>query len=341
MDEFVMGTMQDEEPNDFEVVVDESDDLQTAEEPPQEAEQETSAIEDEGTREAEQETSATEDEGTQEAEQGDNAEEDAELASMPAKFKKRLTREIRLREQIIQEREQIKTAAMQVAQIASQRENEVAQLRKANAALQRQFVETLDYAYERDIGAKSLDLRKAREEGDYDAELKAQSDLDTLRFQLQQVRQAKASMPDPETTTDPQQQTSQQQAQPQQQVQQPTPPAAQAIKWIERNKAWFTNPKFAGHRAFTLAEDARLVNEGYDKTSDEYYTELDRRIDDAFPALRKKSAPARSPVAPAGSRVPATSSRVIKITKVDMQNMRKYGLDPTNKEHLREYARSK
>jgi len=288
---------------------------------------------------AEDEVDEPADEDAEEPTGESQSEEDAELASMPAKFKKRLTREIRLREQIIQEREQIKAQAVQVVNFAKQRDDEVTHLKKQNAALQRQFAETLDYAYERDITMKASELRKAREDGDYDVELKVQGELDQLRFQHNQVRQAKVNLPDPEkvVATQPAQQAPQQQQAPQH-----APPAPQAVKWLERNKAWFANPKFAGHRAFALAEDLQLVREGYDKTSDEYYTELDRRVDEAFPSLRKKGKPTSSPVAPASSS-PArnTPSNVVKLTKADLSNMRAFGLDPSNKEHLREYAKSK
>jgi hypothetical protein len=111
---------------------------------------------------------------------------------------------------------------------------------------------------------------------------------------------------------------------------------------LEKNQAWFANKKYAAHRAFVLQEDANLVEEGYDKHAPEYYKELDRRVDRAFPTLRKKATKSHSPVAPAASSPSRnTSSKTITLKKADLQNMRTFGLDPNNKEHLREYARSK
>lgn len=319
--------------DDLEVVVDESDEGDTDE----------AASEDNQEGTDEPEASAEEDPAEESAPEATETEEDEELASMPAKFKKRLTREIRLREQIIAEREQIKTAAIQVAQLAKQREDEVVTLKKQNVALQRQFAETLDYAYERDISMKAQELRRAREDGDYDAEIKIQSELDTLRFQHNQVRQAKTTLPDPEAVVAPAPQVAapQQQA-PQQPQPQRQPPAPLAVKWIDNNKSWFRNPKFEEHQAAVLRIDAKLKAEGYDPNSKDYYEELDTRVDALFPGLRKKVKPKGSPVAPAGN-APAsnTSKKTITITKADLNNMRAFGLDPTNKEHLREYARNK
>jgi hypothetical protein len=113
--------------DDIEIVVDESDEPEVEETPDAEEAQ------------AEPEEAAPEE--TASAEE----EPDTELAAMPEKIKKRFAREKRLRDTIIQEREQIKSAAIQVAQFAQQREDEVVSLKKKNAALERQFIETLDY----------------------------------------------------------------------------------------------------------------------------------------------------------------------------------------------------
>lgn len=272
-------------------------------------------------------------------------DQDAELAAMPDKVKKRFMREKRLRDTIIQEREQIRSAAIQVATLAKQREDEVTALKRQNASLQKQFAETLDYAYERDISITASEIRRAKEDGNYDTELKLQGDLDKLRFQQNQLRQVKATLPEPEAAAPAPQapqrsdQAPQQQAEPQQRG---APPAPLAVKWINNNKAWFLNPKFKAHHSFVRTIDSEIVAEGYDPQSPEYYKELDRRVDEAFPALRKKPKTVASPVGAVGT-APASnsSSRTIKLGRSDLENMRRYGLDPTNKEHLREYARSK
>jgi len=93
-----------------------------------------------------------------------------------------------------------------------------------------------------------------------------------------------------------------------------------------------------------LGVDAQLVREGYDKHSPTYYAELNKRVDKAFPTLRKLSgtagtAPPVAPVTGGGSK--AVPRGTVHLNKNDLSNMRKFGLDPTNKTHLREYALSK
>lgn len=318
-----------EEPlaDDIEVEIDESDD-------------EGEASADEGDDAAAESAEDADEEEPVEA-AGEEDDGDVELKAMPEKIKKRFMREKRLRDEIIQEREQIKDVALRVAQVAQQRETEIAQLRRAQATIQRQQADTLEFAYEQAIVLKSNELRKARDEGNYDDELKAQGELDKLRFQQNQIRESKRNLPDPESIRIPEAPVFQQPPQPQRQPEAPEP---RAIQWIERNKAWFNNKAFSDQRDAVLAIDSKLVREGFDKKSPEYYKELDRRIDKMFPTLRKRAVGRTngSPVAGVSSS-PASrvSSKTIKLNRADLRNMRMFGLDPTNKEHLREFARSK
>jgi hypothetical protein len=311
--------------DDIEVVVDESDE---SDEP---AAEEVAA---EPEAEAVAEDAVPEDD--------EDAADAVAMEGASEKTKKRFLREKRLRQEIIAERDRVRDVAIRVAKLAKERDDELVAVKKQNAVIQRQFAETLDYAYDKDIALKAAEVRKAQEAGDFDAELKAKGDLDTLRYQQNQVRQAKASLPDPEKVTSaaPQPQPNAA-AQPAAPAQRPAP-APLAVKWLGANKVWFNNPKFEAHKDFVLSVDKKLIREGYDPKSTDYYTELDARIDAAFPTLRKSAAVVRSPVAPAGNAPASNRSRkTITLTRADLANMRRFGLDTANKEVLREYARNK
>lgn len=278
---------------------------------------------------------------------------DAELEetdkAYPEPIKKRIKREIRIRKRVEADFEQVKDAAIKVAQLAQDREAEATSLRNELQNLRRQHAEVLEVTFEKEIQITSSKLRKARDDGDYDAEMKAQSEIDQLRFKQNQVREARRSLGEPQAQPAAQPQgQAQPQAQPQPQGQQPAarPPAPQkAVQWVEANKSWFQNPKFAGHREFVVGVDRQLRREGYDQNTDEYYKELDRRVDEAFPTLRKAPAGAgsTSPVAPvlSGGSRSVGGKRSVTLTSADFDNMRMFGLDPTNKAHLQEYARNK
>jgi hypothetical protein len=299
-----------------------------AEEPPVEAE-------------AEAEEPATDD--IPDSELGD----DAKMYSKSAKS--RVKREIRIRKQVEADFEQMREAAIQVAQVAQQRETELETTKAELINLKRQHVGVLEVTFGDRIALKSAELRTARDNGDYEAETKLQGDIDQLRFQQNKVRDMKqglgdpsAAKPLPPTPPQPPQQVAQPPA-PQQAAQ---PPAPLAVKWIDKNKAWFNNPQFAGHKSFVIGVDQQLSREGYDKYTPEYYAELDRRVDETFPTLRKKAAPASgSPVAPtsrAGGGAPAKpTKRSVTLTQADFATMRQFNLDPENVEHRKAFAMSK
>lgn len=271
-----------------------------------------------------------------------DAELEATDKAYPEPIKKRIKREIRIRKRVEAEFEQVKEAAIQVAHLAQDRETELNVAKEQLKNLQRVHADVLAVTFDKDIQLKAAELRKARTDGDYDAEIKIQSDLDTLRFQQHQVREARRNLG--EATTAPT--VSAPASVPTTEAAKTPPPPQKAIQWVSANKSWFSQPKFAGHTLFARGVDAQLMKEGYDKNTDEYYKELDRRIDEAFPTLRKATNTITSPVAPTTSSIASsakttTGKRAITLTRADLENMRTFGLDPSNKDHLREYARNK
>jgi len=121
--------------------------------------------------------------------------------------------------------------------------------------------------------------------------------------------------------------------------------------WMERNK-WFGTEKHAVATGAVKTLSAQLEREGISPDDPKHYTELDRRLHQELPSLRTRlraDAPrqANRPgpgtiVAPA-RQAPArgTSPNKVTLTGSDLQNMRSFGMDPNNKVHLQEYARSK
>lgn len=290
-------------------------------------------------------------EGEQQPESTEGETDFAELETAPPAFRKavkaRWEREKRLRAQIIGERDQIRDAAVQVATIAKQREQELTTVKAQMLELQRQHAEVLEVTFDKEIALKSKEMRAARDNNDYDAEQKLQGELETLRFQQNQIKEARRNIPAAPTASATPTPTPAAPAAGEAPGAQPAPakkpltPAA--AKWIANNKVWLESPKFAGHREFVVGVDRQLQREGYLPTTDEFFKELDRRVDEAFPTLRKKPQPTNLPpvAAVGGGAQSAPGKRTVTLNKADLENMRRFGLDPTNKAHLREYASNK
>lgn len=260
----------------------------------------------------------------------------------PESIKKRIKREIRIRKKAQDDGEQIRAAAVQAVQYAQAKEAELVTAKEQVRNLQKQHADVLDLAFDKDIQLKRLALKSAREEGRNDDEMVIQGEMNTLQYQQNQIRDVKRTLANTVEPLATQQQQQQPAPQPTAQPQR-EPPAPLAVAWIDRNKIWFNNPEYAGHKHFVLGVDAQLIKEGYDKHSPTYYAELDKRVDKAFPVLRRSmgagTAPPVAPVGAGGSKVVAKGS--VRLNRDDLANMRRFGLDPTNKQHLREYAVNK
>jgi len=138
-------------------------------------------------------------------------------------------------------------------------------------------------------------IAKAREENDVNTELEAQERLSALSGEQRQV----ASWL--QTQQEAVQQQSYQQAQPAPapQPQRPTP-SPRAEEWAEQN-SWFGQDRVMTYAAWGIHQTL-VEQEGVDPNSDEYYTELDKRVRNNFPdkfsqSRQQRSAPAVAPAA--------------------------------------------
>ena len=139
-------------------------------------------------------------------------------------------------------------------------------------------------------------IAKAREENDVNTELEAQERLSALGGEQRQVAGWL------QTQQEVVQQQSYQQAQPAAAPVQPRPqPNPQAEDWAEKN-SWFGQDRVMTYAAWGIHQTL-IEQEGVDPNSDEYYTELDKRVRDTFPnkfkeeTRQQRSAPAVAPAA--------------------------------------------
>ena len=134
-------------------------------------------------------------------------------------------------------------------------------------------------------------LQKANEEQNIDAQVDAQQKLASLAVEAQRVQALNQRRT--------QQPVQEQQEFVQQEQEAPMKPDPRAEAWAEGN-SWFGDDRAMTMTSFAIHED--LLNEGFDATSDEYYSEIDKRIRDEFPhkfgETSQQSRPAQA-VAPA------------------------------------------
>lgn len=203
---------------------------------------------------------------------GDDGSEHDDVMNSAQKRINRLTKKMRDAER---QREEAVRYAQQVQQEAEQLKQRMKQL--DTGYLQ-------EYGSRLDLETKTAEaeFKRAVEVGDSEKIITSQRRLNELYSAAQKYRDAKRMQ-----ETREQQYTAQQQyAAPQpQQYQQPAQqpvrrPDRKAEDWAERN-TWFGQDEVKTFAAFGIHK--KLVeDEGFDPQSDEYYTELDRRIQRSF-----------------------------------------------------------
>jgi hypothetical protein len=214
---------------------------------------------------------------------------------------------------------------------------EVAALRRQLAEIEHERAQ--ERKVQREARTKHLDdalartrteLKTAIEEGDSDRQIELQDALAGLR--AEKLFLDKAPEHTPAAPEVPQIQAKSQ----------------AAAKWLE-GKAWVNNPAYAAQNKALLRIAQAVADDGYDPEADGYYQELQRRLAHSYPDLfqAKGNGVSRKPGQQTVGRVsrddpPKTAAdKGKRVLTADMQkNMVRFGLDPKNPEHAREYLRS-
>jgi len=174
-------------------------------------------------------------------------------------------------------------------------------------------------------------LHRANEEQNTDQQVEAQQKLASLAVEAQRVQALNQSRAVREQQVVAPQQFSQDY--PQGQQTRPTPPDPKAESWAEDN-SWFGEDRAMTMTSFVIHQD--LLSEGFDAASNEYYSEIDKRIRDEFPhrfdaAASQTNRPVQA-VAPA-KRSAKIGRKTVRLTPSQVAIAKKLGVP------LDEYAK--
>jgi hypothetical protein len=216
-------------------------------------------------QETEVEVSGGEDDSSQSASETDNFDK-ADNATQ--KRIDRLTKKMR-------EAERQREEAIKFAQGV---QSEASQLKQRMDALDSNYVNEYSNRVEIQTTSAEADLARAIEIGDTAGVVEAQRRITRLAIEQDRANQAKVQQARYAQQVQAQQQARVNQPMPQQQPRRPDP---KAEHWARRN-SWFGEDEAMTYAAFGVHK--KLVeDEGFDPQSDEYYTELDRRMAGEFP----------------------------------------------------------
>jgi hypothetical protein len=162
------------------------------------------------------------------------------------------------------------------------------------------------------------DYKAAQEAFDTDAILAAQEALTDAKMKVAAVQNFRpAPLQVDEYAVQPQQPASQQ-----------VQPDEKTLRWQAKNQ-WFGAQGFEEVSSFALGLHQKLVSNGVDPRSDEYFEQIDARVKSTFPEMfggtSEKSRRPSSVVAPATR---STGTRKVQLTPSQAALIKKYNLDP-------------
>ena len=169
--------------------------------------------------------------------------------------------------------------------------------------------------------------QQAMTEGDVEKQMEAQQRIAQLAIEKERLNLRKRKVEQEASRKEEPVQQEPWNAQAQTAAQAQPDPKAQ--DWAQDNK-WFGTDKAMTYTAMSFHDE--LINEGFDASSEEYYTEIDRRIRTEFPHKFEDQSKPKQKVASA-VRTTASGRRTVKLTPSQVAIAKKLGVP------LEEYAK--
>ena len=307
---------------DVEVELPEEKTEEVVEQPTEDTPNEAQDLKDGGSADNTPEKPVEQSAGEQGDKQEDNSQQIEEYSESVKKRIAKLTKRMR-------EAERQKEEALRYADSVKKERD---QFKTTADSLDKNYVTEMEGRITSSIAAAQEKLRAARQAEDPKAETEALAAISQLGYEQGKLAELKTQHQMQETAAKetPVEQPTQQ---PRQQAQ--TPPDPRAEEWAEKNE-WFGKDSAMTYTAFDLHRKL-TEEEGIDPRSEEYYTEIDKRIRLEFP--HKFDTPKDKPVSKptqtvaSATRSPKTNRKQVRLTSSQVAIARKLGVP------LEEYAK--
>jgi len=235
----------------------------------------------------------------------------------------------------LRESERREVAAIEYAQGVQE---DAGKLRNRARRLDAGYVGEFATRVEAETNEAKKALKAAVELGDSDAQVEAQQKLARLAIESERVKSTQAQRERLKKEMEsrgvnPNQPQMPQQPQYPQQPPPPPPPDPRAESWAEKNK-WFGEDEPMTLTSFSIHR--KIVEEGFDPTTDDYYNEIDKRMKETFPHKFAPDGGAVSPtqtVASASRGGPIRRKGTVRLTPSQVAISKKLGVP------LSEYAK--
>ena len=229
------------------------------------------------------------------------------------------------------EAERREQAAIQYAQ-GVQRDSQ--QIKERAQQIDSGYVAEYGDRVEAQITQAKRELKEAMDLGDTEKQVEAQTKISRLSIEEERAASHKAQRERLKQEmeargVDPRQPQMPQQPYPQQRPT-PRPPDPKAEEWANKNE-WFGQDEPMTLTSFSILR--KLVEEGFDTTSDSYYSEIDKRMKETFPHRFDKVSPTQAVSSVNRSASPGRRKGTVSLTPSQVAISKKLGVP------LSEYAK--
>jgi len=223
--------------------------------------------------------------------------------------------ERRAKEALLREKQELERIAQHIVE-----ENK--RLKESLNNGQQVFVSMAQDAAEAKLEKARRELKTAQEAFDTDAIIAAQEALAEAKWEVKAAKLQKPSL-QPETPV----------VQPRYEEPQRVQPDEKTLRWQAKNQ-WFGATGFEEVTSFALGLHQKLVANGVDPRTDEYFEQIDARVKSKFPEVfgnedqktERSEAKRPSPVVAPASR--STGVKKVQLTPSQAALIKKYNLDP-------------
>jgi hypothetical protein len=259
-----------------------------------------------------------EEEETDEEESNESDEDDEDEPRGSDKWRKRLARERRLKDEEREENEELRARLEAIERTVKKQ------------ASQEEFAK-VKAEYDTKLADLKAQLKAALEEGNTDKQIELNEKITDLKTDLK-VKEIEAQNAEKALTSAPVVHRGERLAK----------------QWLRKHPRYGTDPEF---QALVKAIDKKVASEGFDQATPEYYEELDRRVKKRFPEEYKREAPKKRRHPTQGGSDDSANARPrndsngferrgnrVKLSPAQVQNMRRFGLDPDKPEDVKAYV---
>ncbi len=187
------------------------------------------------------------------------------------------------------------------------------------------YVSLAQHAAEAKLEKARQALKAAQEAYDTDAIIAAQEALAEAKWEAQSAKQMQPTSLQVEEDV----------VQPRYQEPAQVRPDEKTLRWQAKNQ-WFGASGFEEVTSFALGLHQKLVANGVDPRSDQYFEQIDARVKSKFPEVfggeddrpRSQGTPAKRPASVVAPASRTTGKKKVELTPTQMALVKKYNLDP-------------